>query len=123
MRIKYSKSTKSNVVGRLKNKARIRKKISGSAQRPRLSVYRSLNHIYAQLIDDDAGTTLGATSSLKMDVKGKKGAEIATLVGKEIATVAGSKKISEVVFDRNGFIYHGKIKAVADAARENGLKF
>ena len=123
MKLKFGKSTKSSTVGRLKKKARIRKKISGTAERPRLSVYRSLSHIYAQLIDDDNGATLASTSTLKMDLKGKKGLEIAALVGKDIAAVAGTKKIEKVIFDRNGFIYHGKIKAVADAARENGLKF
>ncbi len=123
MRLKYKKSTSPSRIGRLKKKVRIRRKMNGTAEKPRLSVYKSINHIYAQLIDDDAGKTLASASTMKMDTKGKKGIEVASLLGKEIASVAGQKKIENVVFDRNGFIYHGKIKAVAEAARENGLKF
>lgn len=108
---------------RLKKKIRIRKKITGTTASPRLSVYKSLSHIYAQLIDDDSGKTIASVSSLKLDTKGKKGMEVAALVGSEIAKAAKSLKLETVVFDRNGFIYHGKIKAIADAARENGLKF
>jgi large subunit ribosomal protein L18 len=123
VRLKYSNSASKKLVMRLKKKVRIRKKLNGSAVSPRLSVYKSLNHVYAQLIDDDSGKTLGAVSSLKLDTKGKKGMDVAALVGSEIAKVAKTLKLEKVVFDRNGFIYHGKIKAIADAARENGLKF
>ena len=112
---------------RLKRKKRIRKKISGNPERPRLSVFRSSKHIYAQLIDDDSGATLVAVSTLHPDlrqqekVKGK--IEDAKRVGKMIADQAKAKGISEVVFDRNGFLYHGRVRALATAAREAGLEF
>lgn len=112
---------------RLKRKKRIRKKISGSPERPRLSVFRSTKHIYAQLIDDDNGVTLVAISTLRPDVrqqekvKGKIGE--AKRVGKMIADEAKAKGITEVVFDRNGFLYHGRVRALATAAREAGLEF
>ena len=106
---------------------RIRKKISGSPARPRLAVFRSQSHIYAQLIDDEAGTTLAHASSLDKDLraKQKRGAtvEAAKAVGSLIATRAKEKGVETVVFDRGGFQYHGRIKALADAAREAGLKF
>ncbi len=105
---------------------RIRKKILGTAERPRLNVYRSLNHVYVQLIDDVQGTTLIAAHS----AEGKKGERkpggnlaAAKEVGKAIAERAQAKGIKEVVFDRGGYIYHGRVKALADAAREAGLKF
>src|SRR5579871_5209009 len=105
---------------------RIRKKIQGTAERPRLNVYRSLNHIYVQLIDDQKGSTLVAASS----AQGKKGQRTvggnlaaAKSVGKAIAERAQAKGIDKVVFDRGGYLYHGRIKALADAAREAGLKF
>jgi large subunit ribosomal protein L18 len=103
--------------------ARIRAKMSGTAERPRLSVYRSLNHIYAQLIDDAQGVTLASASS--MELKLKTGGNVATAkeVGKAIAEQGVSKGIKKVVFDRGGFLYHGRIKALADAAREAGLEF
>lgn len=107
-------------------KIRIRKKVNGTPDRPRLVVYRSNLHIYAQIVDDMNRTTLVATSTLKLskDNSGmhcsKTGAEN---VGKEIAKLAKSKNINRVVFDRNGYIYHGRIKAVADGAREGGLEF
>lgn len=112
---------------RQRRKVRIRKKISGSAARPRLVVYRSNLHIYAQIVDDESGATLVATSTLSL----KKGGDTAAhctraggeLVGKEIARLAKEKNISSVVFDRNGYIYHGRVKAVADGAREAGLEF
>ena len=110
-----------------KRKARIRKKISGSAARPRLSVYKSLNHIYAQIVDDVAGKTLvavGTTSkTLKADVKELNKTDAAKKVGTAVAKAAKDKGIEKVVFDRNGFDYHGRIAAVAQAAREAGLKF
>jgi large subunit ribosomal protein L18 len=106
---------------------RIRKKLAGTPARPRLAVFRSQSHIYAQIIDDDGGRTLAAASSLDKDVKGdhKRGANVAAAkaVGNLIATRAKEKGIEAVVFDRGGFQYHGRIKALADAAREGGLKF
>lgn len=100
---------------------KIRTKIIGTAARPRLSVFRSANHIYAQLIDDEKGKILLSFSDLKMK-KGKK-ADHALEVGKSIAKEAVGKKIESVVFDRGGFVFHGRVKAVADGARAEGLKF
>lgn len=112
---------------RRRRKRSIRKRISGSTERPRLSVFRSSMHIYAQVIDDTTGTTLAAASSQSGELKGdtteRKKAEVAVLVGKLVAEKCLAKDITRVVFDRNGFIYHGRIKAVADAAREAGLQF
>jgi large subunit ribosomal protein L18 len=105
---------------------RIRKKVNGTAERPRLAVHFSGRHVYAQVIDDDAGKTLAAVSTLHKDVAGKKAAanrETAERVGKTIAEKLREKNIESVVFDRGGFIFHGKVKALADAAREGGLKF
>ena len=106
---------------------RIREKISGNAQRPRLFVYRSSNHMYAQIIDDAQGKTLVAASTTEKDVRGdlKQAGSIkaSKLVGKAIAERAKAKGIETVVFDRGGCLYHGRIKAVAEAARESGLKF
>ena len=103
----------------------IRIRVEGSVERPRLSVYRSLNHIYAQVIDDGSGKTLAAASTLSPELlqsKGKK-KELAKEVGKLVAKKCQDAKIEAVVFDRNGFNYHGRIAAVADGAREAGLKF
>jgi large subunit ribosomal protein L18 len=113
---------------RLRNKrhVRVRAKVSGTAERPRLNVFRSVNHIYAQLIDDDAGHTLAAASSLDAALRnGKKGGNIdgAKEVGGLIAQRAKDKGISRVVFDRGGYKYHGRVKNLADAAREAGLEF
>ena len=113
---------------RLRRKKRVRKKVLGTPERPRLCVFRSLKHIYAQLIDDTTGRTLLEASSLSKNlshrIAGKGGnKEDATLVGAEVAERAVKSGIKEVVFDRNGFLYHGRIKAISDAARENGLKF
>jgi len=120
-----SLSQKSN--SRLKRKIRVRKKIKGASDRPRLNVFKSAKHIYAQLIDDTNGCTLAATSTLVADVKGDVkytgNIEAAKRVGASIAKVALEKGITSVVFDRNGFLYHGRIKALADSARENGLSF
>lgn len=109
---------------RLKIKMRIRKKVSGSAQKPRLSVFRSNKEIYTQLIDDVNGLTLAAASSLEKNFQ-KEGnkTEVAKQVGKVLAERAKEKGIETVVFDRNGYLYHGRVKALADSARENGLKF
>jgi len=111
---------------RLKRKQRIRRKLSGTAERPRLTVYKSLKHVYAQVVDDGAGRTLAFASSLSKELKGKaegdKKAD-AKRVGALIAEKCKAAKLERVVFDRNGFPYHGRIAAVADAAREAGLKF
>lgn len=112
---------------RLRIRARIRRKLAGTPVRPRLAVFRSQAHIYAQVIDDAAGRTLCAASTLDKDLKAtvKKGGNVgaAKEVGKLIAGRAQEKGIQAVVFDRGGFLYHGRIKALADAAREAGLKF
>lgn len=104
---------------------RIRKTISGSATTPRLSVFRSNKEIYAQLIDDVSGKTLAASSSRDKDVEaaGKSKIEIAALVGQAIASKATAAGISSIQFDRGGYLYHGRVKALADGAREGGLKF
>ena len=103
---------------------RVRKKISGTPERPRLCVYRSNAHIYAQIIDDVAGKTLVSASSMDKAFEGNGGnAEGAAAVGKAIAEAAVKQGITEVVFDRGGYIYHGRIKALAEGAREGGLKF
>lgn len=110
-----------------KRRVRIRKKISGTAERPRLSIYRSLKNTYAQLIDDVTGTTLVSVSTKSKDLaseveklEGKTDA--AKLVGKELAKRAMEQNIEAVVFDRNGYLYHGRVKAIAEGAREGGLK-
>ncbi len=112
---------------REKRKARIRKKISGTTERPRLTVYKSLKHIYAQIVDDTTGRTLVAMSTgskaLKADVKEDEKTAAAKKVGAALARAALERGVSQVVFDRNGFDYHGRIAAVAEAAREAGLKF
>ena len=107
---------------RLKIKARIRGKVSGTASCPRLTVFRSNKQIYAQVIDDEAGVTLASASSRKLEAKGTK-QEIAALVGAEVAKAAIAAGVETVVFDRNGYLYHGRVKQLADSAREAGLKF
>ena len=101
--------------------ARVRAKISGTAERPRLNVFRSLNHIYAQVIDDQKGITVASASSIKLKTGGNIAA--AKEIGKTIAELAIEKGVKKVVFDRGGYLYHGRVKAVADAAREAGLDF
>ncbi len=109
---------------RKKRKMRIRKKINGTPVRPRLVVFRSSKHIYAQIIDDLAGATLASASTLSLEGDNiRLTVENAKLVGKKVAEEAIKKSITSVVFDRNGFVYHGRIKAVADGAREGGLNF
>ncbi len=112
---------------RLRKHARVRKKITGTPERPRLNVYRSLKHIYAQIIDDTQGHTLVSASTLDPAFKGKVAyggnKEAARLVGKLIAEKALEKGIKKVVFDRGGYIYHGRVKELAEAAREAGLEF
>jgi large subunit ribosomal protein L18 len=100
----------------------VRVKVSGTAQRPRLSVYRSLHHLYAQLIDDTAGRTVAAASTLDLG-SGKKDVSAAAAVGRSIADKARAAGVSAAVFDRGGFLYHGRVRALADAAREAGLEF
>ena len=112
---------------RLKRKKRIRKKVVGTEIRPRLCVFRSTRHIYAQIIDDAKGQTLAAASTLEKTVKESSEMEnkmnAATLVGKLLAERAIGKGVKQIVFDRNGFLYHGRVKAVSDGARESGLEF
>ena len=108
---------------RLKRHKRIRRNLSGTAERPRLNVFRSNKNIYAQLIDDVEGVTLASASTLDTDVSGDSKVEKAAAVGELIAKRANEKDLTEVVFDRGGYQYHGRVKALADAARENGLKF
>lgn len=111
--------------GRLRRKRRIRKKISGTSSRPRLSVFRSNRHIYAQVVDDVTGKTLAAASSLDSDLKsdlaGKDKKEQAKLIGQTIGQRTKAAGIEQVVFDRNGYIYHGRVAAVAEGARESGI--
>ncbi|MEA4973533.1 50S ribosomal protein L18 [bioreactor metagenome] len=120
-------SKPSRAAARVKRHYRIRNRVSGTAQQPRLAVFRSNKHIYAQIIDDVAGNTIVAASTLEADVASKiehtSTVEAAKIVGEAIAKKAMDKGITEVVFDRGGYIYHGKIQALADAAREAGLQF
>lgn len=112
---------------RLRRQARVRRKVLGTTERPRLCIFRSAKHIYAQIIEDSTGTTLVAASTIAKDFTGggglKGNVEAAKAVGKAIAEKALEKNIKQVVFDRNGFLYHGRVKALADAARETGLSF
>ena len=111
-------------IRRKKIKYRIRHKVSGTAEMPRLSVFRSNKEIYAQVIDDVKGVTLSAASSLEKGFeKGGTKSDVAAKVGKTLAERAVAAGISEVVFDRNGYLYHGRVKSLADGAREGGLKF
>ena len=109
---------------RLRIHKRIRRRVAGTNDRPRLAVFRSLNHIYAQVIDDGPGQTLASASSTEKDMRGKGGnVEGARQIGKAVAERAKQKGITKVVFDRGGYLYHGRVKALADAAREAGLEF
>ncbi len=112
---------------RLKRRRRVRAKVHGSAERPRISVFRSNRGVFAQLIDDDAGRTLVSASTRSKSLRGKvpKGGSVAAAkaIGEAIAELAREQKIESVVFDRSGFLYHGRIRAVADAARKAGLEF
>ena len=103
---------------------RIRRRVAGTPERPRLAVFRSVNHIYAQVIDDGQGHTLAAAASTEKDLRGKGGnVEGAKLIGQKVAERAKEKGITKVVFDRGGYQYHGRVKALADAARQAGLEF
>jgi large subunit ribosomal protein L18 len=117
----------SQIQGRERRKLRIRHNVSGTPERPRLSVFRSLKHIYAQVVDDVAGTTLAHASTLAKDVKPQAAeankTDAAKLVGLALGAQLKAKGITKVVFDRNGYMYHGRIKALADGAREAGLEF
>lgn len=120
-------ATNPRALARLKRKARISKSIKGTSERPRLSVFRSARHMYAQIVDDAAGNTLVSASSVEKEFKEQpkfdSKCNAATFVGKLIAKRALDKGIKKVVFDRNGFLYHGRIKALSDGAREAGLDF
>ncbi len=115
------------IVGRERRKLRIRKKVSGTPERPRLSVFRSAKHIYAQVVDDVSGTTLASASTLSQDLKGTLEEDnkvaAAKKVGALIAKICKEKQVVRVVLDRNGYLYHGRIRALAEAAREAGLEF
>ena len=118
--------TNQSLVSRLRRKKHIRKKVHGTPERPRLCVFRSAKHIYVQIIDDEQGTTLASASSLEEAFDAEKSGgnkDGAKVVGKLIAERAKAANIAQVVFDRNGFLYHGRIAALADAAREAGLSF
>lgn len=123
MRVTFKKATSFKQTSRMKKKLKIRKKVSGDMTKPRLCIFRSAKHIYAQIIDDAKGVTLVAASTL--DVDGLKGAnkETAQKIGETIAQRAIEKKIKAVVFDRNGYLYHGRVKSLADGARSGGLEF
>jgi len=112
---------------RLMRHARVRRRVRGTAERPRLSVFRALNHVYAQIIDDDEGKTMVAASSLDRQVgeqrDGKPKTEVSKLVGKVLADRAKEKGVTTVVFDRGGYKYHGRVKALADAVRKEGIVF
>lgn len=109
---------------RMRIHKRIRRRVAGTPERPRLAVFRSLNHIYVQLIDDQDGRTIAAAASTEKDLRGKGGnLEGAKLIGQKVAERAKEKGIRKVVFDRGGYLYHGRVKALADAAREAGLEF
>jgi len=113
-------------ISRYKRKKRIRRKINGTSERPRLSVFRSARHIYAQIIDDIKGETLVSASTVDKDIAGtefENKVDAAVKIGRTVAEKAKGKGIETVVFDRNGFIYHGRVKALSDSAREAGLNF
>ena len=109
--------------GRERRRRRIRGRVTGTAERPRLSVFRSNARIYAQVIDDTRGHTLAAAASTESDVRGRSKGDAATEVGKLVADRAKAAGVTKVVFDRGGYLYHGRVKALADAAREGGLEF
>ncbi len=123
-----SKESNIKLAQRKRRRKHIRKKIYGTAERPRLVVFRSNKHIYGQLIDDLKSTTITSTSSLSSDIKAdvekaESKVDAAKIVGKHLADLAKKRKISRVVFDRAGYLYHGRVKALADGAREGGLDF
>ncbi len=121
------KRTATPEAARIRRHARVRKRVNGAPERPRLAVYRSLSNIYAQVIDDVARVTLASASdmeaTLKSQAQGKSKSDVATLVGETLATRAKEKGVSKVVFDRGGYPFHGRVKALAEAARAAGLEF
>lgn len=123
MRLNLKKKSSSKLWARFKKKIRVRKKIDGTTVRPRLSVFRSAKHIYAQIIDDSNGRTLVSASTLELEIKVSGNREAAKEVGGAIAKKALAHQIENVVFDRNGLLYHGRVKSLAEGAREAGLKF
>lgn len=118
---------KSRILARIRRHARVRKHVSGTLERPRLNIFRGLSHIYAQVIDDEAGNTLASASTLDHELRakmeGKNKTEQAKLVGQVIAERAKAKGIEKVIFDRGGYQYFGRVKALAEGAREGGLEF
>jgi large subunit ribosomal protein L18 len=120
-------ATEPKKLARMKRQRRIRKRIKGTSGRPRLCVFRSTKHIYAQIIDDSRGLTLVSASSTEPDIRKQDDFDnkvaLATFIGKQIGQRAQEKGIKQVVFDRNGFLYHGRVKAVSEGARESGLEF
>lgn len=122
MKLRVSKHTSAKTKNRMKKKIRIRKTVKGTSERPRLCVFRSAKHIYAQIINDDLMQTILTVSSLSLEAK-ETGKELAKIVGKAVAEASMKKGIKTVVFDRNGFIYHGRVQSLADGAREAGLNF
>lgn len=114
---------KTRISAKKTRQKRIRRRIIGSLERPRLAVFRSLEHIYAQIIDDAKGVTIVSASDFEIDKKDKKPIDITTLVGELVAKKAREKKITKVVYDRSGYQYHGHIKALAEGARKGGLEF
>ena len=122
MKLRVSKHTSAKTRNRMKKKIRIRKTVKGTSERPRLCVFRSAKHIYAQVINDDLAQTVLTVSSLSLESKAT-GKELAKTVGKAVAEASLKKGIKTVVFDRNGFLYHGRIQSLADGAREGGLSF
>ncbi|MCB0356645.1 MAG: 50S ribosomal protein L18 [Bdellovibrionales bacterium] len=121
MRLNFHKKSSQKVISRIKNKVRIRRKITGTGERPRLCVFRSAKHMYAQIVDDSTGKTLATASTKKLGLGSNKDGSKA--VGQSIAKQALEKSIQSVVFDRSGYVFHGRVKAVADGAREAGLNF
>lgn len=122
MKLKMSKHTSARKQSRLTKKIRIRKTVNGSAERPRLCVFRSSSHMYAQVIDDTKGVTLVCASSLASESK-ETGKKLAKFIGIQLAKKALELNIKNVVFDRNGYLYHGRVQALAEGAREGGLSF
>ncbi len=122
MKLRVAKHTSSKVKNRMKKKIRIRKTVKGTSDRPRLCVFRSAKHIYAQVINDESMQTILSISSLTVEQKAS-GKDLAKSVGKAVAEASLKKGIKSVVFDRNGFVYHGRIQSLADGAREGGLSF
>ena len=123
MKLVVKRKASTRLKARLKNKIRVRKKVSGSEERPRLCVFRSGKHMYAQIVDDVNQKTLVSASTLALELKKSSSKEAAMAMGKELAKKALEKKIEAIVFDRSGYVYHGRVKAVAEGAREAGLKF